>query len=114
MALIGKIRNNMWLVFIIIALALAAFVLMDAQGPGGGAGASMNAAVGTIAGQKVKQMDFERTYSTLFSNAPDPNVGREALWNYFVQKGIVDKEADALGMNVSREELMILYAELDG
>ena len=98
----------MWLVFIIIALALAAFVLMDAQGPGGGAGASMNTAVGTVAGQKVKQMDFEKTFSTLFNNAPEVNAGREALWNYFVQKGIVDKEANALGMSVSRDELMDL------
>lgn len=108
MALIGKIRNNMWAVFIIIALALLSFILMDSMGPGGGQGANVNQAIGTVGGQKLKQMDFERTYSALFNNATDPNVGREALWNYFVEKSIADKEAEALGMSVGKDELMDL------
>lgn len=107
MALIGKIRNNMWLVFIIIALATASFILMDAMGPGGGGfgGANANTPVGEIAGKKIKQMDFERTYSTLFSNAPNPNASREALWNYLVEDGIVQKEAENLGMKIGDEEM---------
>jgi len=108
MALIGKIRNNMWAVFIIIALALLSFILMDSMGPGGGQGMNANQAIGTVNGEKLKQMDFERTYSTLFNNASDPNVGREALWNYFVEKSIADSEAEALGMAVGRDELMDL------
>ncbi len=107
MALIGKIRNNMWLVFIIIALATASFILMDAMGPGGGGlgGANANTPVGVVAGEKIKQMDFERTYSTLFSNAPNPNASREALWNYLIEDGIIRKEADALGMQIGNEEM---------
>lgn len=108
MALIGKIRNNMWAVFIIIALALLSFILMDSMGPGGGQGMNVNQAIGSVNGEKLKQMDFERTYSTLFNNASDPNVGREALWNYFVDKSISDTEAEALGMAVGRDELMDL------
>ncbi len=98
----------MWLVFIIIALALASFILMDSMGPGNGQGANFNQAIGTVDGQKLKQMDFERTYSVLFNNAPDANVGREALWNYLVEKSIAEKESEALGMSVGYDELMDL------
>ena len=89
MALIGKIRNNMWLVFIIIALATLSFILMDAMGPGGG-GPTMNTAVGEIAGQEVSNTEFESAYRTLFSNAQDPNASRAALWNYFVEQKLSD------------------------
>ncbi|MEL6124211.1 MAG: peptidylprolyl isomerase, partial [Bacteroidota bacterium] len=108
MALIGKIRNNMWLVFVIIALATASFILMDAMGPGGGQGGTMNAAVGTVGGEKIEQMEFERTFQTLFGNSGDPNAGREALWNYLIDKTIVEKEANDLGMSVGYDELMDL------
>lgn len=107
MALIGKIRNNMWAVFIIIALATLSFILMDAMGPGGG-GPSQNTAVGEIAGQKVTNNEFESAYRTLFNNAQDPNASRAALWNYFVEQKIVNKEAEALGLNVGYDELMDL------
>lgn len=107
MALIGKIRNNMWLVFIIIALATASFILMDAMGPGGGSmgGPNANTPVGVIAGQKVNQTEFERAYQALFNNAQNPNASRAALWNFFVENGIVTKEAEKLGMYIGEEEM---------
>ena len=107
MALIGKIRNNMWAVFIIIALALLSFILMDAMGPVGG-GPSVNTSVGEIAGQKVSNNEFESAYRTLFNNSQDPNASRASLWNYFVEQKIVNKEAEALGLNVGYDELMDL------
>lgn len=107
MALIGKIRNNMWLVFIIIALALLSFILMDAMGPGGG-GPTMNTSIGEVAGEKISNTEFESAYRSLFSNSQDPNASRAALWNYFVEQKVVSKEAEALGMNVGYDELMDL------
>ncbi len=107
MALIGKIRNNMWLVFIIIALATLSFILMDAMGPGGG-GPTMNTAIGEIAGQEVSNTEFESAYRTLFSNSQDPNASRAALWNYFVEQKIVNDESDKLGLKVGYDELMDL------
>lgn len=110
MALIGKIRNNMWLVFIIIALATASFILMDAMGPGGGSmgGANAGTPIGTIAGQKVSQNDFNRSNEFLFGNVQDPNAKREVIWNYYIENGIIKNEAEALGMSVGRDELMDL------
>ena len=106
MALIGKIRNNMWLVFVIIGLATVSFILMDAMGSGGGP--TTVTPVGVIDGEKVTNIEFERAYQTLFSNAGDPNVSRSALWDYFVEEKIVQSETEDLGMHVSKEELMDL------
>lgn len=110
MALIGKIRNNMWLVFIIIALATASFILMDAMGPGGGGmgGANAGTPIGIIGGEKVSQADFNRSNEFLFGNVQDPNAKRDVLWNYYIENGVVNQEADALGMAVGRDELMDL------
>lgn len=110
MALIGKIRNNMWFVFVLIAFALAAFILMDAMGPGGGSGGGItgNTAIGVVAGEKIKQMDFERSFQALFSNSADPLVSRSALWNFVVEDKILQKEAESVGLNVGHDELMDL------
>lgn len=105
MALIGKIRNNMWFVFVLIALATAAFILMDASGPGGFGGNTANTPIGVVAGQKIKQMDFERAYQALFNNAQDPNQGRELLWNFLVEDKIVGTEAEELGLSIGDDEM---------
>ncbi len=107
MALIGKIRNNMWAVFVIIALATLSFILMDAMGPGGG-GPTVNTAVGEIAGQKISNTEFESAYRTLFNNSNDPNASRAALWNYFVEEKVVKKEAEQLGLSVGQDEYVDL------
>lgn len=109
MALIGKIRNNMWFVFVLIALALAAFIIMDAMGPGGGGGGvTGNTAIGVVGGEKIKQMDFERSFQALFNNSGDPLVSRSALWNFIVEDKILQKEASTLGMKIGYDELMDL------
>ena len=110
MALLGQIRNNMWFVFILIALATAAFIFMDATGPGGGGfgGPDANTPVGEIAGQKIKQADFSRSTEFLFGNLQDANAKRDLLWDYFVDNGILTSEAEKLGMGIGYEELMDL------
>ena len=110
MALLGKIRNNMWFVFILIALATAAFIFMDAMGPGGGGigGPDANTPVGEIAGQKIKQNDFSRSTEFLFGNLQDANAKRDLLWDYYVDRGILSSEAEKLGMGIGHDELMDL------
>ena len=110
MALLGTIRNNMWFVFILIALATAAFIFMDAMGPGGGGigGPNANTPIGEIAGEKIKQNDFSRSTEFLFGNLQDANAKRDLLWDYFVDRGILTSEADKLGMGVGHDELMDL------
>ena len=107
MALIGKIRKNFWLVLIVLGLALASFVIMDMVGAsnrGGGAQADM----GSVAGTQIDYRDFQRTEGALYSGSTDVYGRRNSLWNYFVEKAIVDKQAEGLGLGVSRDELMDL------
>ncbi len=108
MALIGKIRSNMWIVFVIIALATLSFILMDAQGPGGG-GAVSDTTMGIVNGKKIDFKDFDLTDRVLFNNsAQEPLMRRAGLWDYFVNKTIVEDEAEELGMSVGKNELMEL------
>ncbi|GLR17850.1 peptidylprolyl isomerase [Portibacter lacus] len=108
MALIGKIRQNFWFVLIVLGLALAAFVIMDMTSAN--RGSAMNPTIGTINGTKINAQEFSRTESILSQNSQiqDANQRRENLWNYFVDKSIVEDETEELGLNVSFEELMDL------
>ncbi len=105
MALIGKIRKNFWFVLIILGLALAAFIIMDAQSAN--RGNVMNPTLGNINGKKVDAQEFSRTEGILSQNSgsQDPNARRENLWNYYVNKAIVETEVEDLGITVSVEEL---------
>ncbi|MBK8701352.1 MAG: peptidylprolyl isomerase [Saprospiraceae bacterium] len=110
MALIGKIRKNFWLVLILLAMALASFILMDVMGSrkGGGRGMFNQTLVGKVAGQKIDYMDFEKTERALYSGSNDVYGRRTMLWNYLVEKALVEKQVSALGLGVSRDELMEL------
>lgn len=112
MALIGKIRKNFWLVLVLLAMALASFILMDIMGSrrGGGSGLfnSRPNHIGKIAGQKIDYREFEKTERALYSGSKDVYGRRQMLWNYLLEKAIVEKQADKLGLGVSKDELMEL------
>ncbi len=110
MALIGKIRQNFWLVLVLLAMALASFILMDIMGSrrGGGIFDSRPNHIGEIAGKKIDYMDFEKTERALYSGSKDVYGRRQMLWNYLLEKAIVEKQADKLGLGVSKDELMEL------
>lgn len=108
MALIGKIRKNFWFVLILLGLALAAFVVMDVSSAGGLAGGQGNLKLGEVNGQDIDYRDFQRTEQIYFGNQGDPYTTRENVWNYYVEKSIIDKESDKLGISVGRDELMDL------
>ncbi len=108
MALITTIRNNSWILVVVIGFALAAFILMDfsGQGVGGGGGPT---AMGTVAGKKLDINEFNRAEAALYPNAAGDVYGRRSvLWDYFVEEAIVEKEAEELGLSVSAEEMMEL------
>ena len=108
MALIGKIRKNSWLLIVVIGLALAAFVIMDMTGQGGpGGGQSMTLV--DVGGEKVDYIEFQNAERILYSGSEvDVFTRRNYLYNYYVNKAIVDEEAEANGLDVSVPELMDL------
>lgn len=108
MALIGTIRKNYWFVLILLGLALLAFILMDVMSNNNRTSVGGDT-VGYVAGQKINQLDFNKTQSALFNNSGgDPNVSTNATWNYYTEKAVIDSESNQLGLGVSKEELMDL------
>mgnify|MGYP000073250924 CR=1 FL=1 len=110
MALIGKIRKNFWFLLLVIGFALAAFIVMDmtSAGNAGGAGGA-NPILGNVAGQNISYTDFSVAESVLFQGSTANSFATKTnLWNYFVEKAIVEKEAEKLGIGVSKSELIDL------
>ncbi len=106
MAVIGTIRNNSWFILILLALALAAFLLMDVMGSNsmfGGAASQLN--MGKVAGQKIDYQEFQRTEQALYSGSNDIYARRSSLWNYIVERSILNKQAEGLGLGVSEDEM---------
>lgn len=108
MALIGKIRKNFWFVLILLGLALAAFIMMDMTGSGP-AGTVTSLTIGNIDGEKINYQDFQQTEQAYFRNAQlDPFQKRKNIWDFYVENALIKNEASALGLNVSKDELMDL------
>ena len=61
--------------------------------------------VGEIAGHKIDYKEFEKTERALYSGSNDVYGRRQMLWNYLIEKALVEKQADALGLGVSLDEL---------
>lgn len=109
MALIGKIRNNSWLLIVLIGLGLGGFIIMDMTSGQQSAFGSGQTIMGNIEGTKLDWNNFARTEQLLYQNSTGEVYSRRnSLWNYFVEEALVQKEADALGLGVSTKELMDL------
>jgi len=108
MALIGTIRNNFWFVLILLGLALAAFILMDISSAGNRGGVQ-NLTMGDINGTEIDYGEFQQTESTYYSgNSSEAFAKKKTIWDFYVEKALIGEEAEALGLNVSRDELMDL------
>jgi len=105
MALIGKIRKNMWLVIVLLAVALAGFILMDMQSASSRGSFGSPNAIGKVAGEKIDYMEFQKAESALYGGSGDVYGRRSSLWNYFVEKNIIDDIASDNGIDVGSDEL---------
>ena len=106
MALIGKIRNNSWLLVTFIGLGLALFIVTSMFVGNQNPFFDNQLTLGKIEGSKVDWQEFTIAEDALYSNASGDVFGRRnELWNFFVEDAIVNKEAEALGLSVSDDEL---------
>jgi peptidyl-prolyl cis-trans isomerase D len=105
MALIGKIRNNMWLVVVLLALALAGFIIMDMTSGGSSNSFGSKTTLGKIDGNKIDYMDFQRAEQALYQGSGDVYGRRSSLWNFFIEKAIIDKISESTGIGVGSDEL---------
>ena len=108
MALIGKIRNNSLLLILSIGLALAAFILMDMFSGQKSIFGQSQLTLGNIAGEKIDINEFNRLEKIRYQNSDSYYNNRNSLWNYLIEKTLVEQEADALGLGVCSAELMEL------
>jgi len=106
MALIGTIRKNFWFVLILLGFALAAFILMDMDASSNRSGGKMT--MGEVAGQEIDYKEFNKAENATRELDNDLFGRRERLWDYFVEKAIIEDQSEDLGLAVSKAELMDL------
>ena len=108
MALISKIRKNSWLMVVMVALGLGGFILMDATNNQGFL-SSDRTIMAEVAGEKVDINEFNRLEQTVYGNSSgDPYARRNALWNFYMEKILLENEAAEIGIGVGKDELIEL------
>jgi peptidyl-prolyl cis-trans isomerase D len=105
MALIGKIRKNMWLVVVFLAVALAGFIIQDMTNGQSSGLFNNKTTLGSVAGQKIDYFDVQRTEAALYNGGGEEYARHNSVWNYYVEKAIIDKKADKIGIGVGADEL---------
>jgi len=115
MALISKIRRQKWLLVGSMTVALFLFIAMlmfdnPNQSLFGGSATT----IGDIEGRKLDYKEFSVTHDMLYRNSTgDGFSDRTFLWNFFVDEAIIQKEAAAIGLGVSKAELLDLQFGAD-
>ena len=112
MALIGKIRNNSWLLIVMIGLGLGGFLIMDMTSGGGSGGGLFGGGqntLGSIEGKNIEAQEFFKAEDILYSGGSSDVYNRRAgLWNYFIENEILKGEAEQLGLTLTNEEFQEL------
>ncbi len=97
--------HGKWVMIVMVALALGGFIIMDIMTGQGSLWGNSQAVMGSIEGEKVDIREFNSTEQMLYRGGGDSYAQRNALWNYMVEKRLVEKEAENLGLGVGDEEL---------
>jgi peptidyl-prolyl cis-trans isomerase D len=122
MSIIQQIRDKAaWAIFILIALSLLGFLLMDALVGRGGNGlfSDQTTSVGVVNGKEIEQKDYELKIKQMEDqyarigypiNEMMRQGMREQAWSQFITEEALKAEVKKLGLDVSDKELNdILY-----
>ncbi len=117
MSIIQNIRDKAaWLVFIIIALSLLGFLLMDSVSGARGRGifGGNQSSLGSVNGQDIDYVEFQKRLQmqeNQFQQQGYPinemmrqNI-QEQVWNQFIEENVLEAEYKKLGLAVSGQEL---------
>jgi len=109
MSVIQSIRDRgTWIIFVIIALALIAFILQDGAKRGGNA-FSNSSVITKVNGVEIQRGDFEEKLKNAEAMYASQGATRDQLignvWNQEVEKVLLEQEFDKLGITVSPKEL---------
>ena len=125
MAIIGKIRERSWILVGVIGLALVAFILTDfMSGRGGG---QNNIGIGTVYDSDVDYAEYDKNVNLFVNDArataqkeqrditqQEQEQAYDQAWSYTVDNLILQREYDALGINVSDAEFKAYLLGKDG
>lgn len=125
MALIGKIREKSALLVIIIGVALLAFILGDWKSFSGGRGDQIG--YGSIGGEQVDFAKYEEANQNFTDQdkqtaaqqqkeytQKDQDASSDKAWNYIVESTVINKEIEALNLNVGKAEFDAYLFGRDG
>ena len=109
MSVIQKIRDKYarWAV-IAIALSLIGFILMDAfTGRGGLFNSRGNNTLGKISGTTIDRINFDKELQIFGAKVPEEQRAGliQNLWDYEVNRVLVSREAEKLGLTVTDKEM---------
>ena len=116
MAVLGKIRSRGMILIGIIGLGLLAFIAEEAFRSCEATKNNQRQQVGEVYGEKIGVQEFQKLvdeYAEAIKmqqgqdnlNDEQLNQVRDMVWNSYVQNKIVEKEAKALGLTVTDQEL---------
>ncbi|HLX91837.1 MAG TPA: SurA N-terminal domain-containing protein [Puia sp.] len=117
MSIIQSIRDKAaWLVFGLIAVSLAGFILMDAGKSKFFGGGSQQSTVGTVNGEELDYVNYEKRVQGMEQQQQTQMQGqplnemqqqniRQSVWDQFVEDATMDKVYDELGLQVTDKEL---------
>ncbi|MBK7409382.1 MAG: peptidylprolyl isomerase [Saprospirales bacterium] len=93
---------------IMVALGLGGFILMSGT-KNQGFLSSDRTIMAEVADKKIDINEFNNLEQTVYGNSSgDPYARRNALWNYYMEKILLEKEAEAIGIGVGKDELLDL------
>jgi peptidyl-prolyl cis-trans isomerase D len=123
MALIGKIREKTWILFVFIGLAMLAFILTEFMGKN----KQIKLFPGSVYGKDIENEEYQAKLNETMAmdqqeaqqqgrqyTAQDEENSVEKAWNAIIEEKILAKELEALQITVSDKEAESYLLGLDG
>ncbi|HET8963034.1 MAG TPA: peptidylprolyl isomerase [Chitinophagales bacterium] len=123
MAIISELRKRSWIILVFIALALVSFLLMDAFNSNTGMLGNKRTAFASIDGADITPEQFDVKFSEIFTQYLSQSGQllayqngqfnldketefqlREQAWQDLTQQTLVNKQLEALGLQVTEQE----------
>ncbi len=109
MGLIGQIRKNSWFLIVMMALASLGVIIMYMSDDRTSLFGGSQFVMGKVNGKKIDWREFSRVEDVMYRNSSvDPYDRRDYLWSFFAENILLQEEAEALGLGVSKTELLDL------
>ena len=96
-----KIRQNSWLLVILIALGLIGFLVMDMTSGQQSVFGGTNMNMAEVNGTPIDVNEFNNRLNNIYRSGD--YAQRDQLWNFYLEEILVKQEAEALGLGLSKQ-----------